>query len=191
MSASIQELCRNAKKRMGVTSQDISDGTGIPLSSVNNFFASSSKAPSFYLVCAICRFLGVSVDRALEITGNISPEEELRQVQDEKERELQSTKMKYENEKLKELNAVHAKLDKSRRTVIIILSALCALLALSLVFCLMVDASIRNAGLIQNGKASAAAWLLILLVAVAVGVMGTVLFNALRYGKEKSPFDRG
>lgn len=154
--------------------------TGIPISTINNFFATASKAPSVYNAGLLCKALNVSMDKYFDITPDVPPEDQ-----------MEAVRLKYENEKLTEINAVHTKLDKSRRTVIIILSALCALLALSLVFCLMVDASIRNAGLIQNGKASAAAWLLILLVAVAVGVMGTVLINALRYGKEKSPFDRG
>lgn len=176
----LRNICREAKDARHYTTQDLSDMTGIPVSTINNFFATASKAPSVYNAGLLCKALNVSMDRYFDIKPDVTPEDQ-----------MEAVRLKCENEKLAEINAVHNDLDKSRRTVIIILSALCVLLALSLVFCLIVDANIRNAGLIQNGKASAIAWMLILLVAVSVGVMGTVLVNALRYGKEKSPFDRG
>lgn len=176
----LRNICREAKDTRHYTTQDLSDMTGIPVSTINNFFATASKAPSVYNAGLLCKALNVSMDKYFDITPDVPTEDQMAAV-----------RLQCENEKLAEINAVHTKLDKSRRTVIIILSALCALLALALAFCLMVDASIRNAGLIQDGKASAMAWLLILLVAVAVGVMGTVLVNALRYGKASSPLDRG
>lgn len=175
----LRNICREAKDTRHYTTQDLSDMTGIPVSTINNFFATASKAPSVYNAGLLCKALNVSMDKYFDITPDVPPEDQ-----------METVRLKCENEKLTEINAVHTKLDKSRRTVIIILSALCALLALSLVFCLMVDASIRNAGLIQNGKASAAAWLLILLVAVAVGVMGTVLVNAVKNSRESAPLKR-
>lgn len=40
----LQELCREAKDAQRVTLQALSDSSGVPLSSVNNYFAAASKA---------------------------------------------------------------------------------------------------------------------------------------------------
>lgn len=41
----IQELCRIRKEELKLTYQDISDASGVPLSTVQNFFSKLSKAP--------------------------------------------------------------------------------------------------------------------------------------------------
>lgn len=46
----IQELCRIRKEELKLTYQDISDASGVPLSTVQNFFSKLSKAPSIYTV---------------------------------------------------------------------------------------------------------------------------------------------
>lgn len=45
MEKSLQDTCRDAKLEQHITAQEIADQSGVPLSSVNNFFASTSKAP--------------------------------------------------------------------------------------------------------------------------------------------------
>lgn len=67
MEQSLQEICREAKYQAKMTAQDISDNSDVPLSSVNNFFASSSKMPSIYTAGPICRVLGVSIDAFFDI----------------------------------------------------------------------------------------------------------------------------
>ena len=73
MEQSLQELCREAKYRAKMTAQDISDYSDVPLSSVNNFFASSSKMPSIYTADPICRVLGVSIDAFFHIRPTPDP----------------------------------------------------------------------------------------------------------------------
>lgn len=73
MEQSLQELCREAKYRARMTAQDISDYSDVPLSSVNNFFASSSKMPSIYTAGPICRVLGVSIDAFFHIRPTPDP----------------------------------------------------------------------------------------------------------------------
>lgn len=73
MEQSLQELCREAKYRAKMTAQDISDYSDVPLSSVNNFFASSSKMPSIYTAGPICRVLGVSIDAFFHIRPTPDP----------------------------------------------------------------------------------------------------------------------
>lgn len=46
MSKSLQDICREARDRQGMTNQDVADNSNVPLSSVQNFFASTSKTPT-------------------------------------------------------------------------------------------------------------------------------------------------
>lgn len=73
MEESLQEICREAKYREKMTAQDISDNSDVPLSSVNNFFSSSSKMPSIYTAGPICRVLGVSIDAFFHIQPTPDP----------------------------------------------------------------------------------------------------------------------
>lgn len=45
-----------------MSSQELAERSGIPLSTVNNFFAAASKLPSAATAGAICAILGVSMD---------------------------------------------------------------------------------------------------------------------------------
>lgn len=85
----IQEACRIRKEELKLTYQDISDASGVPLSTVQNYFSKLSKAPSFYTVVAICKALGVSIDKTREIIEHLTPTEETLQARnDELERHV-------------------------------------------------------------------------------------------------------
>ena len=85
----IQEVCRIRKEELKLTYQDISDISGVPLSTVQNYFSKLSKAPSFYTVVAICKALGISIDKTCEIIEPLTPTEETLQARnDELERHV-------------------------------------------------------------------------------------------------------
>lgn len=85
----IQEVCRIRKEELKLTYQDISDISGVPLSTVQNYFSKLSKAPSFYTVVAICKALGISIDKTCEIIEYLTPTEETLQARnDELERHV-------------------------------------------------------------------------------------------------------
>ena len=85
----IQEVCKYRKEELKLTYQDISDASGVPLSTVQNYFSKLSKAPSFYTVVAICKALGVSIDKTCEIIEHLTPTEETLQARnDELERHV-------------------------------------------------------------------------------------------------------
>lgn len=73
----LQETCKAKAQALGVTYQEISDATNIPLQTVRNFFSASSKAPSVLTAAPICKFLGVSLDEYFEITDRLTMSEEL------------------------------------------------------------------------------------------------------------------
>ena len=72
----LQDICKAKAQALGVTYQQISDGTGIPLQTIRNFFSRASKAPSINTAGPICKFLGVSLDEYCSITIRLTPTEE-------------------------------------------------------------------------------------------------------------------
>lgn len=85
----IQEVCKTRKQELKLTYQDISDASGVPLSTVQNFFSKMSKAPSIYTVAPICKALGISLDEAFGISEHLTPTEETLQARnDELERHV-------------------------------------------------------------------------------------------------------
>ena len=85
----IQEVCRIRKEELKLSYQDISDVSGVPLSTVQNFFSKFSKSPSIYTVAPICKALGISLDEAFEISEHLTPTEETLQARnDELERHV-------------------------------------------------------------------------------------------------------
>lgn len=72
----IQDLCREKRAALGLTAQDIADASNVPLSTVNNFFANSSKAPSINTVGPICAVLGISLDAFYGIGTHYTANEE-------------------------------------------------------------------------------------------------------------------
>ncbi len=81
MEKSLQDTCRDAKLEQHITAQEIADQSGVPLSSVNNFFASTSKAPGVYAAGPICRVLGVSMDRYFGIVEVVLAQDQIKQLQ--------------------------------------------------------------------------------------------------------------
>lgn len=176
MEKNLQDVCREARDRLNFTNQDISDETGIPLSSVKNFFAATSKAPSAISAGLICKALGVSLDEYFGITPAEDTEAQLR-------RQVKECRMSSENQRLTEVNGLQKKLDKSRLSTIYALSFLCAVLSVALIFYIAIDFRIKDAGLIKGGEIGAGAWAIITLAAATVGAMVAVLISAMRYGK--------
>lgn len=85
----IQEVCKIRKEDLKLTYQDISDASGVPLSTVQNFFSKFSKAPSIYTVAPICKAMGISLDEVFGISEHLTPTEETLQARnDELERHV-------------------------------------------------------------------------------------------------------
>lgn len=97
MEESLQELCREAKYREKMTAQDISDNSDVPLSSVNNFFSSSSKMPSIYTAGPICRVLGVSIDAFFHIQPTPDPSIEAQLAHEQEMNQLRVRAIRHKN----------------------------------------------------------------------------------------------
>ena len=129
MEQSLQDLCREAKYQAKMTAQDISDYSDVPLSSVNNFFASSSKMPSIYTAGPICRVLGVSIDAFFHIKPTPDPSLEVQ--------------LAYEQE----LNAMRTRAIRHKNYLIL---GLMIMLTLALAYGITIDMLNPNIGLFQK-----------------------------------------
>lgn len=69
---SIQDVCRDKKDELRLTAQMIADESGVPLSTVNKFFAGAVKNPNVETLAPICMVLGISLDEFYGI--NASPD---------------------------------------------------------------------------------------------------------------------
>lgn len=97
MEESLQEICREAKYREKMTAQDISDNSDVPLSSVNNFFSSSSQMPSIYTAGPICRVLGVSIDAFFHIQPTPDPSIEAQLAHEQEMNQLRVRAIRHKN----------------------------------------------------------------------------------------------
>lgn len=129
MEESLQEICREAKYREKMTAQDISDNSDVPLSSVNNFFSSSSKMPSIYTAGPICRVLGVSIDAFFHIQPTPDPSIEAQLAHEQEMNQLRVRAIRHKN---------------------YLILGLMILLALALAYGITIDMLNPNIGLFQK-----------------------------------------
>lgn len=177
MSKSIQDLCKEARDRQGMTNQDIADKANVPLSSVQNFFASTSKTPTVNNSGNICRACGVSMDRYFDITPDVLPEDQIEQLEHDHKAELVMANLEGRIEQL-------SKTEKRMRISLYSITIIAVVLLMTLIGYVVFDYQLPNVGLIQGGQASTSAWIVIILLAVGVGVIASAFLSALRYARK-------
>lgn len=176
----LRDICRMAKDDHGYTAQDLEDMTGIPASTIGNFFATTSKAPNVYNAGAICKVLGISLDKYFDITPDVRPEYQMEQMERDHKAELITANLKGRIEQL-------TKSEKRLRISLYGIALISVALLLALIGYVMFDYNVPYAGLIQSGQASTAAWIVIILLAVGAGVIVSAFLSALKYGKSIAP----
>ena len=190
MSKSLQDICREARDRQGMTNQDVADKANVPLSSVQNFFASTSKTPTVNNSGNICRACGVSMDKYFDITPYVLPEDQVRQLEHDHKAELKLAHLEGSVEQLNKTVDNQNTKEKRLRVSLYSVTTISVILLLVLVGYVVFDYSVPYAGLIQGGQASTLAWIVIVLLAVGVGVIVSAFLSALRYGKFIAPKEK-
>nr|DAK79338.1 MAG TPA: Transcriptional regulator BINDING, PHEROMONE BINDING, REPEAT [Caudoviricetes sp.] len=190
MEKTLQDLCREAKAAQNLTSRELSQLSGVPLSSVNNFFASASKAPALSTVAPLCRVCGVSLDRFFGISEFVPPEDRLAEMTQGHETELELALLQGRIEELTRLLDRLERRDRRQKVRFYILLTLCTVLSCLLIGYLAFDASIPDGGLVRDGQATIFAWVVIVLLSVSVGVLVSTLLRALKYSRDRMPFHR-
>lgn len=131
----IQDLCREKRAALGLTAQDIADASNVPLSTVNNFFANSSKSPSINTVGPICAVLGISLDAFYGIGTHYTANEEI----------LHAENVGLEKH-LSSKRQIITMMEKGVRTRNRIIAALLVLLFFSITYALYLDFSCIQIG---------------------------------------------
>ena len=194
MEESLKELCRTARDRQNITVQDLADETGISISTIGNFFATKSKAPNVYNAGAICAALGVSLDNYFGIEPVITPEDELAQANEKlahqkqlHDADVQIANLEGSMEQMEKTIDYQRKKVRITKFAIYGLMLVCAIFLAVIVGYIFFDYRVPNQGLIQGGEASIFAWILFLLLAVAIGIFAAVFIVSLRHAKEHTP----
>ena len=190
MEKTLQDLCREAKAAQNLTSRELSQLSGVPLSSVNNFFASASKAPALSTVAPLCRVCGVSLDKYFGISEFVPPEDRLAEMTQGHETELELALLQGRIEELTRLLDRLERRDRRQKVRFYILLTLCTVLSCLLIGYLAFDASIPNGGLVRDGQATVFAWVVVVLLSVSVGVLVSTLLRALKYSRDRMSFHR-
>ena len=131
----IQDLCKDKKAALHMTAQDIADKSGVPLSTVNNFFANASKAPSINTAGPICAVLGISIDEFFGITDKLTMSEEVLSAKNDT---LRAHKKELEKHLVDNDKTMKIMMD-GVRTRNRIITVLLALLCLTIVYAIYLD----------------------------------------------------
>lgn len=201
MSQELYEKCREIKETSNprITNQDLADATGKSERTVAQFLRGEIPNASCETVASICKELGVSVDEHYGITmPEPSPDEKLTEKIRTLESEnhvlkIQNVELIGEVENLKsEVSHQKEKADflraqlKTRRPVIYTLMCSCAVMSFTLLVYIILDANVPDAGFIRYGRPSAAALVVIAVIAAAEIIVAWSIIHAVRKPKKHS-----
>lgn len=174
--SSYQSKMRKAKDTSGLTLDEIIARSGASESAVKRLYAGTQTDPKLFYSAAICKVLGLSLD---ELFGLSAPDGSAGDLQKRNhELELDNARLTAANE------ALRAQI-RSSHSICYLLVFFCALLSVSLITYLVIDAQINNAGLIQGGQLSGVAWIFVAMIASSVIAAGfTILRIVRREGKD-------
>lgn len=166
-----QGRVKQAKEAKHLTIQELSDRSGVSQSVVTKLMAGIQNDPKLYNSVALCKVLELSIDEMFGLDKPIGTNEGLQR---------RIHELEVENARLKTVNEMQAEGLQARKPVIFALMALCTILSCALVAYLIIDSTIRDAGLILWGNLSPHAWGLVGTVAVSALFIAYLLFKAFR-----------
>lgn len=172
----LQALCHEAKDALGMTSQDLADASGVPLSTVNNTFAARSRDPSVYTMGSMCAATGTSIDEFFGIRPKATPQEIAAEAERRHAAELRCAHLEGEVAKLRAVNRLSHRYSLA---MFLLAAAVIVFLPCGLLF---FDASVPAHGVVLYGKATAGAWALIGFVVAVVASMAVMLLRIVRRG---------
>lgn len=184
MERNLREICSEVRKEKRITIQKIIEETGIPEGTVKNFFAASSREPNVYNAGSICAVLGVSLDEYFGIEPNITPEAEMRKMEQAHQSEIKIARLEGGMDQLSRSVNRQAQREKKQHRLLLLLSLICAALLCVVVWYISFDYNIQSSGLIRSGELGPVAWVVLILVAAGAGVIASALIYALNQAKK-------
>lgn len=174
------EKLKDAKIAKRLTNAELAELSGVPAPTVNKQLAGALQDPKLYNTVAMCKVTGLSLDRAFELDLPQDTPEALREKVHEME--LEEAHKDAEVARLQTVVKYQAEQLRTRKTSMLIMLCLCAILTVALVCYILIDSGIPNAGLIRFGDPTAAAWIFIGLVIVAAAA---IIWGIVRYARSK------
>lgn len=168
----LPEKLKDEKNRRGMTNQQLSDTTGVPIATTSRILAGAVTNPGIFHVSAICAALGLSMDTLMELSPpeedhaaelaqmrlELSHKEELLAEKDKAVELLQERSYMME----REIRTLNAQMQETRRTwkpMLYGLCGLCILLTIVWGVYVVLDARQPDVGLIRSGAVSPLIWI--------------------------------
>lgn len=173
-SEAFRERIREEKKKSGLTIDQLAEDSGVSKTAVIKLLSSGKVELKLNDCIALCRFFGLSIDELYGLRAPAPAADIPRELLDRnRDLEIENARLRASNEVLRaQIRSVHS--------ICYILLFISALLAISLVAYLIIDAQIKNAGLIQGGTLSVLAWAFIALIAASVIFGGIAIIRIIR-----------
>ena len=180
-SEAFRERIREAKKKSGLTLDQLAEDSGVSKTTVIRLMSNGKVDLKLNDCVALCRFFDLSIDEAFGLRVSAPAAETPQDVLDRnRDLTIENAQLRASVEILRaQIRAVHS--------ICYVLLFISALLAMSLVAYLVIDAQIKNAGLIQGGSLSALAWAFIALIAAAVIFGGIAIIRIIRRENREEP----
>lgn len=190
--ADYQPSIKQAKMAKGYTNNDLIELSGVSKSAVDRLCDGTQTDPKLFNVVAICKVLGLSIDKLFGLSDSSDGSQELK----EKVHELETQNHKYEVKLSQTAGDLHMakseishqkeKVDmlqtqlNARQPVIYTLMCLCATTAFALLLYIILDANVPTFGFIKHGNVSIFAWIVIGMVAVSIIIIAWSIIKVIR-----------
>lgn len=171
-------ILKAEKSRQGLTNQQLSDISGVPLATTGRILAGTVSNPGFFHVAAICNALGLSMDECIGLMPQ--PQEDHSAVLEKTEQQVDLLR---ERSRMMEREIVSMR--RSYTPIVYGLCGLCILLAAVLMIYMVLDYRDPTQGLIRPGSTSlipilgAAA-----IIAFSLLLLHTVVSRQIKKSKE-------
>lgn len=157
---------RQEKAKQGYSNKRLAEDSGVGESTVNKMLSGAISNPGIIQAAAVCRVLGVSLDKGMGLESDGGKPEDAGALLDEKDRAIERLleRSRLQTEELKEVRGTY-------RPLVAWLCGLCVLLTIVWGIYVMLDAKQPDMGLIQSGSVSPVVWIGAAGVVVALGLL--------------------
>ena len=162
---------KDEKNRRGMTNQQLSDTTGVPIATTSRILAGAVSNPGIFHVAALCAAMGLSMDTLMELSPpgddaaelaalrqELAHRDEIIAEKDKSVALLQERSYMMERE-IRTLNAQIAETRRTWKPMLYGLCGLCILLTVVWGVYVVLDARQPDVGLIRTGAISPFVWI--------------------------------
>lgn len=177
-------VLKAARMRAGLTNEELAERSGVPYSAVCKM-QSGERDPKLYDAVAISYCVGLHVDAAFGHASHENPSAALQQ----RVHDLELTEATNSGDiaRLNQVNDIYLeqiqeskKRERFYKRWSLLITVFSAILSGFLIAYLIFDLRIPDKGFIQYGNLTAGAWVIILVVSVAIGGCGIMGYKSLR-----------